>query len=270
MQDRRAQARSELAGLQREFQGYVLQRDPAVLDRVRGTGAADAATRMNVYAEGYALRLLEALETDYPGLKAIAGADEFEALGRAFIAEFPSTYRNLRWYGDRLAQFLLQAPAWSDRTELADMARFEWAMATSFDAPDAACLTRETLAGIAPAHWPHLIFVVHPAVQRVRLQSNVAAAWSAQARGDCVPVSRRDPYPTTWLLTRRQLQVRFRAMAPEEASAFDRVAARAPFQVWCSELGAIVGEQLAAARAVECLNQWLAEGALTSFVLDSA
>jgi len=40
--------------------------------------------------------------------------------------------------------------------------------------------------------------------------------------------------------------------------------------VWCSELGAIVGEQLAAARAVECLNQWLAEGALTSFVLDSA
>jgi hypothetical protein len=270
MQDRWEHAVSELAGLQREFQGYVLQRAPGVLGRVRGTGAADAATRMNVYAEGYALRLLEALETDYPGVKAIAGADDFEALGRAFIAEFPSTYRNLRWYGERLAQFLAQSPAWSGRTELADMARFEWAMATSFDALDAACLTRESLAGIAPAHWPHLTLVVHPAVQRVRLQTNAPAAWSAQARGDCVPGPRRDPHSTTWLLTRRQLQVRFRAMAPQEAGAFDRVAARAPFQVWCSELGAIVGEQLAAARAVEYLNQWLADGALAGFVLGPA
>jgi hypothetical protein len=258
---------AELAGLQHEFQDYVLEREPAVLARVRGTGAADAATRMNVYAKGYALRLLEALETDYPGLKAIAGAEHFEALGRAFIAAHRSPYRNLRWYGDRLAPFLAAAPAWSGRPDLADMARFEWAMSSSFDALDACALRREDLARIAPADWPRLTFTVHPAVQRVVLHSNVPVAWSAQARGDRLPPLLQDPHPTTWLLTRRQLQVRFRAMAPEEAVAFDRLAACAPFATWCGELGAMVGEQLAATRAVEYLNQWLAEEALAGLTI---
>jgi hypothetical protein len=72
------------------------------------------------------------------------------------------------------------------------------------------------------------------------------------------------------LLTRRQLQVRFRVMAPEEASAFDRLAARAPFAAWCGELAATVGEQRAATRAVECLSQWLADGALAGLAIEPA
>jgi len=262
-----AHAAAGLAGLQRAFQDYVLRREPAVLARVHGTGAADAATRMNVYADGYVLRLLEALETDYPGLKAIAGAEHFEALGRAFIAAHPSPYRNLRWYGDRLAAFLASAPAWCDRPELADMARFEWAMATSFDAPDASALGREELARIAAADWPRVVFEVHPAVQRVDLGSNAPAAWSAQARGEALPLLRPDPQPAAWLLTRRQLQVRYRAMAPQEAGAFDRLAGGAPFCDWCGELAECVGEADAAPRAVEYLNQWLAEGALAGLTL---
>ena len=258
----------DLARLQREFQDYLLHRDPAVLQHVVGTGAADAATRMDVYADGYSLRLLEALEEDYPGLKAIAGSRDFEALGRAFIAACPSTFRNLRWYGERLAQFLETSPDWSDRPELADMARFEWAMATSFDALDAACLSREALTGVPPENWPRLSFIVHPAVQRVELKTNVTRAWSAHARGEELPPLRREPTAATWLLTRRRLQVRFRAMTLEEAVAFDRLAARASFAQWCGELGEMVGDKRAAARAVEWLNQWLADGALAGFALE--
>ena len=155
----------DLARLQREFQAYVLHRDPAVLQHVLGAGAADAATRMDVYADGYPLRLLEALQTDYPGLRAITGGQDFEALGRAFIAACPSTLRNLRWYGERLSPFLETSPPWSDRCELADMARFEWAMACSFDALDAAglhprtgiqsMLARNARVSSAPASRPH-------------------------------------------------------------------------------------------------------------------
>jgi putative DNA-binding protein len=258
----------DLARLQREFQDYVLHRDPAVLEHVLGTGAADAATRMDVYADGYPLRLLEALETDYPGLKAIAGEQDFEALGRAFIAACPSTFRNLRWYGERLAQFLETSPAWSDRIELADMARFEWAMAMSFDALDAACLSREALTGVSADNWPRLSFIMHPAVQRVDLKTDVTRAWSAQTRGEELPPLRREAAATTWLLTRRRLQVRFRAMTPEEAIALDRLAARASFAQWCAELGEVTGEDRAAQTAVEFLNQWLADGALAGFALE--
>jgi len=260
----------DLASLQRAFQDYVLQRNSAVLQHVLGTGAADAATRMDVYADGYWLRLLEALEADYPGLKAIAGSRDFEALGRAFIAAFPSTFRNLRWYGERLAQFLEASPDWSDRPELADMARFEWAMAASFDALDAACLSREALTGVSQENWPRLSFIVHPAVQRVELKTNVTRAWSAHARGEELPSVRREPTAVTWLLTRRRLQVRFRAMTLEESIAFDRLAARVSFSHWCGELGQMVGQERAAERAVEWLNQWLADGALAGFALEAA
>jgi hypothetical protein len=266
-----ASARSalDLAGLQREFQDYVLRRNPAVLEHVLGTGSADAATRMNVYADGYWLRLLEALETDYPGLRAIAGDEDFEALGRAFIEANPSTFRNLRWYGEPLGRFLETSPAWADRPELADMARFEWAMAMSFDALDAACLSREALTGVSAENWPRLSFIVHPAVQRVELTTNVTRAWSAQARSEELPQLRRETSRATWLLTRRRLQVRFRAMTPEEASAFSRLAARVSFGQWCGELGDVVGEDRAAERAVEFLNQWLADGALAGFALEA-
>jgi Putative DNA-binding domain len=260
----------DLARLQREFQDYVLRRDPAVLQHVLATDPADATNRMDVYADGYWLRLLEALEEDYPGLKAIAGDRDFEALGRAFIAACPSTFRNLRWYGEGLAHLLAASPDWSDRPELADMARFEWAMCASFDALDAACLSREALAGVSPENWPRLSFIVHPAVQRVELKTNVTRAWSAHSRGEELPPLRREPTATTWLLTRRHLQVRFRAMTLEEAAAFDRLAGRASFAQWCGELGETVGERRAAERAVELLNQWLSDGALAGFALEPA
>jgi hypothetical protein len=258
----------DLGRLQHEFEDYVLHRDPAVLQHVLGDGIAGATTRMDVYAEAYVLRLLEALEADYPGLKAIAGSDDFETLGRAFIAACPSTFRNLRWYGEHLAQFLEGSHDWSVRPELADMARFEWAMATSFDALDAACLSREALTGVAPENWPRLSFIVHPAVQRVDLKTNVTQAWLAQERGEELPPLHSESAATTWLLTRRQLQVRFRAMAPQEVIGFSRVAARATFAQLCGELCETLGEQRAAEQAVEWLNQWLADGALAGFALE--
>jgi hypothetical protein len=267
--DRAAPRRGpDLARLQREFQHYVLHRDPAALQHVQESGAVDAATRMNVYAEGYELRLLEALETDYPGLKAIAGGPVFEALGRAYISAHPSTFRNLRWFGARLSHFLETSSDWSDRIELADMARFEWAMATSFDALDAACLSREAVTRVPKDDWPRLAFIVHPAAQRVELRTNVTRAWSAHARGEPLPALQRDPAATSWLLTRRRLKVRFRAMTPEEATAFDRLAARAGFGQWCGEVGELVGEERAPTLAVELLNQWLADGALAGFALE--
>ncbi|MBV8208807.1 MAG: putative DNA-binding domain-containing protein [Burkholderiaceae bacterium] len=254
----------DLESLQRRFQDYVLHGNPAVLQHV--AGATRAAIKMDIYAEGYPLRLLEALATDYPGLKAIAG-EEFNELGRAYIAACPSTLRNLRWYGEKLAQFLESTSPWSIRSELADMARFEWAMGISFDALDSTSLTREALSGIGAQDWSRLIFLPHPATRCVVLTTDVPRAWSAQARGEALAPVQHEPVPAPWLLTRRDLQVRFRAMGPQEAEAFDRLAARVSFGQWCAELGEMVGEENAAGQAVKWLNQWLADGALAGVTL---
>ena len=255
----------DLARLQAEFQSYVLDRNPAVLQHVSGTAAADAAIRMGVYVRGYVLRLLGLLEEHYPSLKAIAGAGEFEALGHAYIAAQSSTSGDLYGFAERLSQFLESDSRWSQHPELADMARFERAVARSFDAADEDLLRREALAGLAPDRWPRLRFTLHPAVQRVELRTNVAHAWSAWARREALPALHRNAAAVTWLLTRQGLKLRFHAMSSEEAAAFDRLTTGACFAQWCDALG----PGAMAERAVGLLNRWLADGALAGFAVEA-
>jgi len=67
-----------LADLQRAFQDYVLASDQVFTAAVRDTSKADRVTLLDVYRDGYALRLIEVLTTDYPGVLAMAGPADFD------------------------------------------------------------------------------------------------------------------------------------------------------------------------------------------------
>ena len=53
-----------LADLQRAFQDYVLQSGDGFTGAVRDTTKADRTTLLDVYRDGYALRLIEVLTID--------------------------------------------------------------------------------------------------------------------------------------------------------------------------------------------------------------
>ena len=91
-----------LGDLQRAFQDYVLAASETFQAAVRDTSKADRATLLDVYRDGYALRLIEVLTGDYPGLMAMAGPDDFDYMARAYIAAHPSPHRSVRWYGDEM------------------------------------------------------------------------------------------------------------------------------------------------------------------------
>ena len=78
-----------LETLQADFQNYILGDDAAMAGKVRATAKADAATLLAVYRDGYALRLLEALETNFSTLKQVLGDEDFDTLGRGYIAAHP-------------------------------------------------------------------------------------------------------------------------------------------------------------------------------------
>ena len=99
-----------LADLQRAFQDYVLTSHPGFTGQVRDTSKADRVTLLDVYRDGYALRLIEVLESDYPGLLAMAGPADFDVMARAYIAAHPSHFRSVRWFGGKLAEFLAATP----------------------------------------------------------------------------------------------------------------------------------------------------------------
>src|SRR5205814_9105634 len=92
-----------LADLQRAFQDYLLASSESFAAAVRDTKKADRTTLLDVYRDGYALRLVEVLTNDYPGLMAMAGPADFDHLARAYIAAHPSRYASVRWFGQHLA-----------------------------------------------------------------------------------------------------------------------------------------------------------------------
>ena len=95
-----------LGDLQRAFQDYLLASSESFQAAVRDTRKADRITLLAVYRDGYVLRLIEALTTDYPGLMAMAGPADFDHMARAYIANHPSHHPSIRWYGKGVADFL--------------------------------------------------------------------------------------------------------------------------------------------------------------------
>ena len=103
--------------------------------------------RLEIYNRQYWFRLLGCFHDDYPGLRAVLGAEKFDALARAYLTRHPSRSFSLRNLGERLELFLRAEPQWAGpHGELAlDMARFEWAQIVAFDGPAESTPTAEEL-----------------------------------------------------------------------------------------------------------------------------
>ena len=116
---------SALTGTQAGFQAYVLAGDAAIVTDIAGADDAFRRTRLDIYYNAYRLRLAEVLATDYEILKAYIGDGIFDAIGRDYIAAHPSVFRNVRWFGGHLADFLRDEPRYAGQPILADLARFD-------------------------------------------------------------------------------------------------------------------------------------------------
>lgn len=250
----------KLAQLEAAFQAFVLDQDNDIRGQVNGTPRVDADTRLGIYANAYRLRLLEALATDYPGLKLLAGDDGFDRLGRAYIAAHPSHNPSLRWFGDRLGEFLRATPPWEDQPALAEMADFEWAMSDAFDAEDCTLVTVADMAAVPPEAWAGLGFTPHASVQRLDLRWNVPEVWKTATAGEAFDPPLPYPQPVGWLVWRKDLNTYFRSLDVDEAVALDALRRGASFAEICEALCEWVDAQHVAGHAAGLLKQWVEDG----------
>ncbi len=249
-----------LADLQRAFQDYVLAGSGAFTAQVRDTSKADRVTLLDVYRDGYALRLIEVLTNDFPGVLAMAGRESFDTLTRAYIAAHPSRYPSVRWFGRNLADFLANTPA------LAEMARFEWALGEAFDSVDAEPVKAEAIMAVAPEAWETIAFAPIPSLQRLAFAHDVPPSW--QRREEVEPgtleVAKLDA-PLPWVVWRPQRASNFRSLEPDEAAILAAMIDGQPFPALCEALLPYVEEDQAAARAAGLLRAWVEEGMIGSF-----
>ncbi|GBL45847.1 conserved domain protein [Sulfuriferula multivorans] len=255
---------SQLAALQRAFQTHILHANDAIQQAITGTPLAPATERLGIYSTAYRLRLLEALQTDYTALHAALGDEDFEQLCFAFIAAFPSTYPNLRWFGANMDAYLKATPPYLDIPVLAELASFEWAKGLTFDAADEDRLTIQDMAAIPGADWGRMTFQTHPSVQRLDFFSNAPLIWKAVAAAADPPQPSYTEEPLSWIIWRQNLSVYFRSLDKDEAWAIDSLLHGVNFAEICTGLCEWVDELHASQHAAGLLKGWLESGMIRS------
>lgn len=255
-----------LGDLQRAFQDYLLERSDGFAASVRDTRKADRQTLLGVYRDAYALRLMEVLSNDYPGLMAMAGPADFDHLARAYIAAHPSQHPSVRWFGARLPDFMASTPPYAGSPATAEMARFEWALGEAFDSPDDTPIEAAALMALPGEAWEELRFTPLRSLRQLRLAFDVPQAW--QRRDEVEPGSLAVPAaarPTDWVIWRPERTSHFRSLEPDEAAMLQAMIAGHAFPELCESLVVLVGEAAAPAQAAGRLRSWVEEGMIGAF-----
>lgn len=111
---------SELAVLQRWFTSILvrpgrLYEKILAADRtyaidntsaVRSSPDVSGVERIQIYARGYVLRLMECLRADYPVLRSLMGAEVFDMFAQAYLGRLPSSSYSLYDLGAHFPDFL--------------------------------------------------------------------------------------------------------------------------------------------------------------------
>lgn len=258
-----------LSDMERLFQDGLLGRSVEVLAHVQGNARADASAMFGIYRHAYWARLTDSLGTDFPGLKTLAGDAAFDRLARAYIAEHPSVDPSIRWAGRLLPAFLATAAPYRDDPWLADMARFDWALAHAFDAADAPSTGLTELAVVPAELWGGLRFKPHPTldsfevstpVEEVRpiLLADATAAFNRGARSD-----------GALMVWRIEYDVKFRAIDADEHAALAAARTGGTFGDICELLATRMEADQAVMKAAQILRGWLEWGVLQEIQHDA-
>lgn len=243
-----------LAALQAKLQEHILRGSDAVRAHLATT------SRPAIYANAYVARLTEALAHNFPALAKLLGPQDFAALARDYVATHESRHFSIRWYGGSLADFLATDARYAQVPLLAELARWEWAVAAAFDAADTGRIGADVLARLEPEQWARLRFTWHSSVRVLEHTWNAPQIWKALTHDVERPVAEIMGEPQPWLIWRRDLDVRFRSLDAAEAAAIQASRSGATF-------GEVCERAETAARAAAWLREWLDARCLTAATL---
>jgi hypothetical protein len=181
-------------------------------DVVLPSKTLSAAERVGVYQGMYMPRMLEALESDYPGLAHFLGHAAWVRLVRGYVTAHPSRSYTLNLLGRRLPEFVRRArvprPAFCH-----DLARLEAVVAEAFDAPETPALSESDLGHLTPGDWERARLVPVAALRLIALDHD-AGAWLDSLKDEAhrhPPVRKRR---SLLVVYRRDYAVMRRALPP--------------------------------------------------------
>lgn len=256
--------------LQSDFQSYLIHGGEHMLGRVTGTAKVGAPTRLAIYYDAYRLRLLEALDSNYPALHAWIGDEEFEKLGLAYLGAYPSAHFSIRYFGHRLPDFLATLEACRDKPYLREMALLEWAMSEAFDADDGPVVSLDDMAAVPPGGWPDMRLQFHSSLHRLDLRWNIPGIWKAIKEDRPPEAFKETEWPQAWIVWRQDLKIFYRSLSVDEAWALDAARSSDSFAVICEGLCEWIDAQNVALHAAGYLKRWVTDGMVSGIASHKA
>jgi len=246
---------SALRQLQQAFMQHLLGTPSSIIEHIQSSATTSAEQRLKLYSQGYRLRLKEAIISDYDCLHGYLGDDMFEQLMDHYIDQYPSKHPSLRYYSQQIPALLAKQSPFSEYPESLEIAQIEQAFNDSFDAANCTPLSINYLAEIQPEAWPILQIKLHASVQLINCQTNSFPIWKALSEEQTPPKSTKDT--TTWLIWRKDLVSRYRALDDAESHALSQVLKGSDFGEICSGLLNYFDEEQTPLKAVGYLQTWM-------------
>ncbi len=182
---------AELQG--RFFASVMLEDDSLEDDSHKGDSISEwvvdnglpATQRMQIYRHIIENVLSEALETSYPAIHTLVGADFFALAAGRYMRRYPPKTGNLQDYGAQFPVFLADMEEAGTLPYLADVAGLEWARQQCYLAADVRSLAEfEVICQLQAVGDASIRLTLHPSVQFVDSAHRIFDIWRYCMRSD--------------------------------------------------------------------------------------
>jgi hypothetical protein len=230
---------------------------------VVGDDRLSAEGRVDIYANMYFYRLLDALKEDFPATLKVLGDDAFHNLVTGYLIEHPPTEPSIFYCGRHLSSFLRDHPLSAEHPYLADLAALERSTVEVFHGADADMLDADAMRATAPDEWPALMLHLHPAVQILDVKWRVAGLLRAvEENREWAPA---EAGVAKILVSRRDRRVLYRELEPIEYRAIEMAGVGITFAEICDVIAADAdkfdaGDVDQVATLNRLLARWLSDG----------
>lgn len=247
----------KLFELQEALQDYILtQENPGDFHFINSKGQ-HFEERLAIYREGYYLRLIGALKSDYEVLQSYLGVGTFNQLMVNYVEACPSRYFSIRDVGMHLSEYIrTQLP---EQLLWSELAEFEWKLTEILFNKEVEVLSLEDLKSIAPEQWPELVFKLHPSAYLMKHHYNIPESWPLLKENKSCDFIHH-PEANFTLIWRKGYQSYFLSLGAHEETMFTTLQKQLCFSDFCEAMCDYIPEESAVTWVSQVLQRWMAEG----------
>jgi hypothetical protein len=222
---------------------------------VAGDERLSSTERVDVYANMYFYRILDALKEDFPATVAVIGPENFHNLITDFLIAFPPTEPSIFFAGRNLAEFCQTHRLRKTWPFLADLVVVERALIEVFHAPDSPPLTAASLRELDPERWSALELRTIGAMQLVACGFNVVPLIRAVA--EAMAWSPPAAVSTPILVWRKRNKVFYRELNSPEDQALELLRSGIKFAELCEQVATSDESEDSSQLIFEMLQRWV-------------